>query len=106
MVPEGYQELRKALAVVAMHGHRLLHAGRKGDGAAAARHRMALDAAVPPVLALAGERDRRRSRWRLAPGMEEFLKGVRRYAEAGDEEGRASFFALLQEIYATGDARR
>jgi hypothetical protein len=105
VVPEGYQELRKALAVVAMHGHRLLHAGGKGDRAAADRRRADLDASVPLVLALAGERDRRRGRWRLAGGMEPFLAAVRKYAEAADEEERSSFFELLETIYAPPERR-
>jgi hypothetical protein len=103
MLPEAY-ELRRALAVLAMHGNRMLRAGRRGDAPAAARHRADLDAQVPAVLALAGERDRRRGRWRLAGGLEAFLKSVRAYAAAGSEEERASFFELLGEIYGPADA--
>jgi hypothetical protein len=99
MNPEGY-ELRKALAVLAMHGNRMLRAARAGDALAAARHRADLDAQVPAVLALAGERDRRRGRWRLAGFLEPFLAAVRRYAGAATEEERSSFFELLETIYA------
>jgi hypothetical protein len=100
MLPEAYQ-LRRALAVLAMHGNRMLHANRRGDAPAAARHRAALDAQVPVVLGLAGRRDR----WRLAGGLEEFLKGVRKYAEAAGEEGRRPFFELLGRIYAPLERR-
>jgi hypothetical protein len=104
MLLEAY-ELRKALALVGMFGNRLIRALRRGDAPAAARHRSDLDRQVPAVLALAGERDRRRARWRLAAGMEEFLKGVRRYAgAAADEDERRRFFALLELIYCHADA--
>jgi hypothetical protein len=99
MLPEAYQ-LRRALGVLAMHGHRMLHADRRGDAPAAARHRAALDAQVPVVLGLAGRRDR----WRLAGGLEEFLKGVRKYAEAAGEEERQRFFELLEAVYCPADA--
>ena len=82
MLQEAYQ-LRRALATLAMHGHRLLSAGRKGDRAAAARHRADLDASVPLVLALAGERDRRRGRWRLAAGGAD---GAGRFTDAATGE--------------------
>jgi hypothetical protein len=103
MGPEGY-ELRKALAVLGMHGNRMVRAGRAGDAAAAARHRADLDAQVPAVLAAAGERDRLRRRPRLAGGLEGFLENVRRYAAAATEEGRRPFFELLAEIYGPADA--
>jgi hypothetical protein len=107
MLPEAY-ELTKALGTLGMFGHRLLRATRAGDARAAARHRADLDRQARVVAALSEKRDRRRPGpgrpGRLPGGLEPFLRSALEYAAARSEAERASFFALLAEIYTTGDA--